>query len=153
MWSKKKCFIILFFSILGVVITSEILVGTVSIAAKEFGFGEVFIGAIIVGIIGNAAEHGSALILATKNKLDLSIGIASGSGTQVALFVAPILVIIGMISHHPFTLVFTTFELISLLLAVIILNWIAHDGKSNWFEGVMLTCVFIIIAIGFYFVG
>ncbi len=153
MWSKKKCFIILSFSILGVVITSEILVGTVSVAAKEFGFGEVFIGAIIVGIIGNAAEHGSALILATKNKLDLSIGIASGSGTQVALFVAPILVIIGMISHHPFTLVFTTFELISLLLAVIILNWISHDGKSNWFEGVMLTCVFIIIAIGFYFVG
>ena len=89
----------------------------------------------------------------TKNKLDLSIGIASGSGTQVALFVAPTLVIIGMIIHQPFTLVFTTFELIALLLAVIILNLIAHDGKSNWFEGVMLTCVFVIIALGFYFVG
>lgn len=152
-WSKKRCFIILSFSIIGVVITSEILVGAVSIAAKEFGFGELFIGAIIVGIIGNAAEHSSALILAAKNKLDLSIGIASGSGTQVALFVAPTLVIIGIIIHQPFTLVFTTFELIALLLAVIILNWIAHDGKSNWFEGVMLTCVFIIIAIGFYFVG
>ncbi len=152
-WSKKRCFTILSFSIIGVVITSEILVGAVSIAAKEFGFGELFIGAIIVGIIGNAAEHSSALILAAKNKLDLSIGIASGSGTQVALFVAPTLVIIGIIIHQPFTLVFTTFELIALLLAVIILNWIAHDGKSNWFEGVMLTCVFIIIAIGFYFVG
>jgi Ca2+:H+ antiporter len=129
------------------------MVGTVSIAAKEFGFGEVFIGAIIVGIIGNAVEHSSALILAAKNKIDLSIGIASGSGTQVALFVAPTLVIIGMIIHQPFTLIFTTFELVALLLAVIILNSIAHDEKSNWFEGVMLTCVFIIIAIGFYFVS
>ena len=124
-----------------------------SVAAKEFGFGELFVGAIIVGIIGNAAEHSSAVILAIRNKLDLSIGIASGSGTQVALFVAPTLVIIGIIIHQPFTLVFTTFELIALFLAVIILNWIAHDGKSNWFEGVMLTSVFVIIAVGFYFIG
>lgn len=152
-WSKKRCFTVLSLGIIGVVITSEILVGTVSVAAKEFGFGELFVGAIIVGIIGNAAEHSSAVILATRNKLDLSIGIASGSGTQVALFAAPTLVIIGIIIHQPFTLVFTTFELIALFLAVIILNWIAHDGKSNWFEGVMLTSVFIIIAVGFYFVG
>jgi Ca2+:H+ antiporter len=152
-WSKKRCFTVLSLSIIGVVITSEILVGTVSVAAKEFGFGELFVGAIIVGIIGNAAEHSSAVILAIRNKLDLSIGIASGSGTQVALFVAPTLVIIGIIIHQPFTLVFTTFELIALFLAVIILNWIAHDGKSNWFEGVMLTSVFVIIAVGFYFIG
>jgi Ca2+:H+ antiporter len=152
-WSKKRCFTLLSLSIIGVVITSEILVGTVSVAAKEFGFGELFVGAIIVGIIGNAAEHSSAVILATRNKLDLSIGIASGSGTQVALFVAPTLVIIGIIIHQPFTLVFTTFELIALFLAVIILNWIAHDGKSNWFEGVMLISVFVIIAAGFYFIG
>lgn len=153
MWSKKRSFLVLSLSILGVVITSEILVGTVSVAAKAFGFGELFIGAIIVGLIGNAAEHSSALILATRNKLDLSIGIASGSGTQVALFVAPTLVIIGIIIHQPFTLVFTTFELVALLLAVIMVSWIAHDGKSNWFEGVMLTSVFVILAIGFYFIG
>ncbi len=113
----------------------------------------MFVGAIIVGIVGNAAEHSSAIILATRNKLDLSIGIAAGSGTQVALFVAPVLVIVGIFMGKPFTLVFTLFELAALILSAIMLNWISHDGKSNWFEGVMLTAVFIVIAIGFFFIG
>jgi Ca2+:H+ antiporter len=152
-WTKKKSFVILFMSIVGVVIVSEILVSSVEVAAEEYGFGELFIGAIIVGLVGNAAEHSSAVMLASRNKLDLSIGIAAGSGTQVALFVAPILVIIGAFLGKPFTLVFTPFELAALILAAIILNWISHDGKSNWFEGVMLTAVFIVIAIGFFFVG
>jgi Ca2+:H+ antiporter len=152
-WTKKKSFVILFLSIVGVVIVSEILVSSVEVTAEEYGFGELFIGAIIVGLVGNAAEHSSAVMLASRNKLDLSIGIAAGSGTQVALFVAPILVIIGAFLGKPFTLVFTPFELAALILAAIILNWISHDGKSNWFEGVMLTAVFIVIAIGFFFVG
>jgi Ca2+:H+ antiporter len=152
-WTKKKSFVILFMSIVGMVIVSEILVSSVEVTAEEYGFGELFIGAIIVGLVGNAAEHSSAVMLASRNKLDLSIGIAAGSGTQVALFVAPILVIIGAFLGKPFTLVFTPYELAALILAAIILNWISHDGKSNWFEGVMLTAVFIVIAIGFFFVG
>lgn len=152
-WSKKKSFILLGASMLGVVVVSEILVGSVEETSKQFGFGEMFVGAIIVGIVGNAAEHSSAIILAKKGKIDLSIGIAAGSGTQIALFVVPILVMVGVILGQPFTLKFTLYELATLFLAAIILNLIAHDGKSNWFEGIMLTAVYLIIAIGFYFIG
>jgi len=152
-WDKKKAFFMLAISMVGVVVVSEILVGSVEETSKQFGFGEIFVGAIIIGIIGNAAEHSSAIILARKGKIDLSIGIAAGSGTQIALFVVPILVIFGIILNQPFTLEFTIYELVTLFLAAIILNLIAHDGKSNWFEGIMLTAVYIIIAIGFYFIG
>ncbi|MFB5599662.1 MAG: calcium/proton exchanger [Nitrososphaeraceae archaeon] len=151
-WSKKKGFFILAVSMIGVIFVSEILVGSVEETSKEFGFGELFVGAIIVGIVGNAAEHSSAIILARKGKMDLSIGIAAGSGTQIALFVVPILVIFGILTNNPFTLEFTIYELVTLILAAIILNLIAHDGKSNWFEGVMLTAVYLIIAIGFFFI-
>ena len=138
---------------IGVVAVSEILVGSVEETSKQFGFGEMFVGAIIVGIVGNAAEHSSAILLARKGKIDLSIGIAAGSGTQIALFVVPILVMVGIILGQPFTLEFTLYELATLFLAAIIMNLIAHDGKSNWFEGIMLTAVYLIIAIGFYFIG
>jgi Ca2+:H+ antiporter len=151
-WSKKKSFLLLGLSMAGVIVVSEILVGSVEATTEEFGFGELFVGAIIVGIVGNAAEHSSAIILARKGKIDLSIGIAAGSGTQIALFVVPILVIAGIIMNKPFTLVFTLFELATIFLAAIILNLISHDGKSNWFEGVMVTVVYIIIAIGFFFI-
>jgi Ca2+:H+ antiporter len=149
-WSKKKSFLLLAASMVGVVIVSEILVSSVEHAGKELGFGELFVGAIIVGIVGNAAEHSSAVLLARRGKIDLSIGIAAGSGTQIALFVVPILVFAGVALGQPFTLVFTTLELAVLFLAAIILNLIVHDGKSNWFEGVMLTAVYIIIAIAFF---
>ena len=151
-WSKKKSFLLLGLSMAGVIVVSEILVGSVEATTEEFGFGELFVGAIIVGIVGNAAEHSSAIILARKGKIDLSIGIAAGSGTQIALFVVPILVIAGIIMNKPFTLVFTLFELATIFLAAIILNLISNDGKSNWFEGIMLTVVYIIIAIGFFFI-
>jgi Ca2+:H+ antiporter len=151
-WSKKKSFLVLGLSMAGVIVVSEILVGSVEATTEEFGFGELFVGAIIVGIVGNAAEHSSAIILARKGKIDLSIGIAAGSGTQIALFVVPILVIAGIIMNKPFTLVFTLFELATIFLAAIILNLISNDGKSNWFEGIMLTVVYIIIAIGFFFI-
>lgn len=152
-WSKKKSFLILGLSMLGVVVVSEVLVGSVEETGEKLGFGEMFVGAIIVGIVGNAAEHSSAILLARKGKIDLSIGIAAGSGTQIALFVVPILVFAGIALGQPFTLEFTIYELVTLFLDAIILNLIAHDGKSNWFEGVMLTAVYIIIALGFYFLG
>jgi Ca2+:H+ antiporter len=151
-WSKKKSFLLLGLSMAGVIVISEILVGSIEVVTAEFGFGELFVGAIIIGIVGNAAEHSSAILLARKGKMDLSIGIAAGSGTQIALFVVPILVIAGILLNRPFNLVFTVFEVASILLAAIILNLIAHDGKSNWFEGVMLIAVYIIIAIGFFFI-
>lgn len=151
-WSKKKSFLLLGLSMVGVIVISEILVGSIEVVTAEFGFGELFVGAIIIGIVGNAAEHSSAIFLARKGKMDLSIGIAAGSGTQIALFVVPILVISGILLNRPFNLVFTVFEIASILLAALILNLIAHDGKSNWFEGVMLMAVYLIIAIGFFFI-
>ena len=151
-WSKKKSFLFLGLSMAGVIVVSEMLVGSVEATAKQFGFGELFVGAIIIGIVGNAAEHSSAIVLARKGKIELSIGIAAGSGTQIALFVVPILVIAGIIMNQPFSLVFTLFELVTVFLAAIILNLIARDGKSNWFEGIMLTFVYVIIAIGFFFI-
>jgi Ca2+:H+ antiporter len=151
-WNKKISFIVLGASMVGVVAVSEILVDTVESTTRRFGFGKLFVGAIIVGIAGNAAEHSSAIMLARKGKLDLSIGIAAGSGTQVALFVVPTLVIAGLLMNHRFTLVFTVFELIAVFLGAIILSLIAHDGKSNWFEGFMLTIVYIIFAVGFFFI-
>jgi Ca2+:H+ antiporter len=152
-WSKKKSFLLLAASMAGVIVVSEILVASVETTGEELGFGQLFVGAIIVGIVGNAAEHSSAILLARKGKMELSIGIAAGSGTQIALFVVPILVFAGIAMGQPFTLVFTLLELATLFLAAIILNLIVHDGKSNWFEGVMLTAVYIIIAIAFFFVA
>jgi len=151
-WSKRKSFLFLGLSMAGVIAISEILVGSVEVTAKQFGFGELFVGAIIIGIVGNAAEHSSAIVLARKGKIELSIGIAAGSGTQIALFVVPILVIAGIIMNQPFSLVFTLFELVTIFLAAIILNLISRDGKSNWFEGILLTFVYVIIAIGFFFI-
>jgi Ca2+:H+ antiporter len=152
-WSKKKSFLLLAASMVGVIVVSEILVASVETTGEELGFGQLFVGAIIVGIVGNAAEHSSAILLARKGKMELSIGIAAGSGTQIALFVVPILVFAGIAMGQPFTLVFTLLELATLFLAAIILNLIVHDGRSNWFEGVMLTAVYIIIAIAFFFVA
>lgn len=151
-WSKKKSILLLGAGVIGVVLVSELLVSSVEVTIKKFGFGEMFVGAIIVGIVGNAAEHSSAIMLARRGKLDLSIGIAAGSGTQVAIFVVPILVIAGIVLNRPFNLVFTIYELAVLFLAALILNFIAHDGKSNWFEGIMLTAVYIMIAVGFFFI-
>ena len=153
LWSKKRAFLLLAGSMAFVALVSEILVGSVEATSEEFGFGELFVGAVIVGLIGNAAEHSSAIMFARKEKMDTAIGIAAGSGTQVALFVVPLLVFAGIILGKPLTMVFTLYELAAVFLSAIIMNLIAHDGKSNWFEGVMLTAVYIIIGIGFYFIG
>ena len=151
-WSKKKSFLFLGLSMAGVIVVSEMLVGSVEATAKQFGFGELFVGAIIIGIVGNAAEHSSAIVLARKGKIELSIGIAAGSGTQIAL------ICISNIGNSWynyesaifFSITHLNWSLFSLLL--IILNLIARDGKSNWFEGIMLTFVYVIIAIGFFFI-
>ena len=153
LWSKKRAFLLLAGSMAFVALVSEILVGSVEATSEEFGFGELFVGAVIVGLVGNAAEHSSAIMFARKEKMDTAIGIAAGSGTQVALFVVPLLVFAGIILGKPLTLVFTLYELAAVFLSAIIMNLIAHDGKSNWFEGVMLTAVYVIIGIGFYFIG
>ena len=131
---------------------SEILVGSVQQAATAFGMSNVFIGVIVVAVIGNAAEHSSAVSMALKNRMELSMGIAIGSSLQIALFVAPVLVILShFIGPRPMDLVFTPAEVLAVFLAVLITGQVASDGESNWLEGVQLLAVYLILAVVFYF--
>ncbi len=108
-------------------------------------------GVIIIALIGNAAEHGSAIMMAYKNKMDLSVQIATNSGTQIALFVAPVLVFASYLFGPPMTLAFEIFELVAIALSVAIVHMVSSDGESNWYEGVMLIVVYLIVAVGFFF--
>ena len=130
---------------------SEILVASVGAASHTLGLNDLFVGIIVVAIIGNAAEHSSAILMAMKNKMDLSIGIALGSGAQIALFVAPVLVFVSYFFGPPMDLLFTTFEVLSIVLTVGIVSLISLDGESNWMEGVQLLAVYIILGIAFFF--
>ena len=131
---------------------SEILVGAAEGTGKALGMSEVFIGIVFLAIIGGAAESGSAIAMARKNKLDLTIGIAMGSSIQIALFVAPVLVLASLvIAPHPLELSFSRAELGTLFLGVLIGAIVAGDGRSNWYKGVQLVLVYTMIAILFYF--
>ncbi len=131
---------------------SEILVGSVAVAARELGMTEVFVGVIVVAMVGNAAEHSTAVMMALRNRMDLAVGIAVGSSIQIALFVAPLLVFASLLmGPAPMDLVFTPAEVIAVGLAVLIIGQIAGDGRSNWLEGVQLLAVYLILAIVFYF--
>ncbi len=138
-------------SVVFIAILSEILVGAVEPLIEAQGLSELFVGVIIVPIIGNAAEHLVAVEMAIKNRMELSIGIAVGSSLQIALFVAPVLVFIALLFGQQLTLVFNQFELAALLAAVVITALIALDGESNWLEGAQLLIVYVILAIAFFF--
>jgi Ca2+:H+ antiporter len=136
----------------GVAIVSETLVGAVAGAAETLGMSQFFVGVVIVAIIGNAAEHYSAVVLAGRNQMDAAISIAIGSSNQIALLVAPILVFLSyLVGPHPMDLVFSTFELVAVAVAVLSIAFIAHDGESNWMEGVQLLAVYAILALAFFF--
>jgi Ca2+:H+ antiporter len=151
-WSLKRSVLTLSAATLAVVWMSEILVGSVQEAAAAFGMTSVFIGVIVVAVVGNAAEHSTAVMLAMKNRMELSMGIAIGSSLQIALLVAPLLVIAShFIGPRPMDLLFTPAEVLAIFLAVLITGQIASDGESNWIEGVQLLAVYVIMAIVFYF--
>lgn len=150
-WSKSKSIFILLLSTVLVAFMSEILVGAIEPLVVTFGWTELFIGVIFVAIIGNAAEHASAITVAMKNKMDLALQISIGSSTQIALFVAPALVLVSLFFSHQMSLVFSNFELVSLIFSVFIVNSIIEDGESNWFEGIQLLVTYVIIATAFFF--
>lgn len=150
-WSKTTSILVLLTSTAFVALMSEFLVGAVEHTAAVFGMTEVFIGVIVVAIIGNAAEHSTAVLVAIKNQMDLAMNIAIGSSIQIALFVAPLLIFISYFFGQPMDLLFTTFEVISIGLAVGIVSLIAMDGESNWMEGVQLIAVYVILGMAFYF--
>jgi Ca2+:H+ antiporter len=129
---------------------SDILVGTVNAMAQNMGWTDLFIGVVIVAIIGNAAEHASAITMAMKNKMDLALQISIGSATQMAMFVAPAFVFVSLLFKNQMTLVFDPFELISIFLSVLIVNLVIADGESNWLEGTQLLTAYVIMAIAFF---
>lgn len=133
-------------------IEAELLVGAITEATKILGMTEFFVGIIVVAVIGNAAEHFSAVMLARKNKMELSMTIATASSTQIALFVAPVLVFVSFLWHRPMSLIFNAFEVVGITCSVLILTIVSLDGESNWFEGFQLVAVYLVLAIVFFFV-
>jgi Ca2+:H+ antiporter len=132
---------------------SELLVGSVEQAAHAMGMSQVFVGIIVVAVVGNAAEHSTAVLMALKNRVSLSLGIALGSSVQIAIFVVPLLVLLSyVIAAQPMDLVFSRAEIIAVMFAVLLVNQIAAEGKSTWFGGVQLLVVYAIIAISCYFI-
>jgi Ca2+:H+ antiporter len=131
---------------------SEILVGEIDSVTRSLGMTEVFVGVIVVAIIGNAAEHSTAIMAARRNQMDLAMSIAVGSSTQIALFVAPLLVFLSVLIGHPMSLVFGPLEIASIVLSVLIVHMISADGETNWFEGAQLVAVYLILAVSFYFI-
>ena len=150
-WSTGKAVAVLLVATVAVAWVSEFLVGAVEAARQSMGVTEVFVGVIIVAIVGNAAEHSTAITMAMKNKMDLSMGIAVGSSLQIALFVAPVLVFASYFFPHQLNLEFTVPEVVAVVLAAFVTDQIAGDGESNWLEGVQLLALYLIIGILFYY--
>jgi Ca2+:H+ antiporter len=151
-WSTRKSVFALAVAGVLVGVMSEVLVGSITEASHAVGLSEFFIGVIVVAIVGNAAEHWVAVLVAMKNKMDLAVNIAIGSSAQVALFVAPVLVLASFfIGPHPLALVFNGFELGAILIAILIANYVTQDGESTWFEGVQLLAVYLVFGIAFYY--
>lgn len=151
-WSKSAALGVLAVTTAVVALESELLVGSVDAVSHSLGLTELFIGVIIVPIIGNAAEHATAVVMAVRNKMDIALHIAVGSSTQVALFVAPLLVFVSLMMGHPMTFIFHRFELVSIAFAVAIASFISLDGETHWLEGMQLLAAYVIIALAFYFV-
>src|SRR4051812_12543013 len=149
-WTVKKSVILLAIAGAFVGLMSEILVGSIEEASKEVGLSQFFVGVFIVAIVGNAAEHYVAVVVAHKNKMDLAVNIAIGSSAQIALFVAPVLVILSFFfGPYPMALVFNGYELAGLLSAVLIANFLASEGESTWFEGVQLLALYLVLGLVF----
>lgn len=135
----------------GVAIESELLVDSLEEATAQLGLTSLFTGVILLPIIGNAAEHATAVTVAMKNKMDLSVSVAVGSSLQIALFVAPVLVIVGWFMGQPMDLDFNPFELVAVAVAVLTANSISSDGKSNWLEGTLLIATYAVLGLAFFF--
>jgi Ca2+:H+ antiporter len=150
-WSVARSVLTLLTATLAVAWVSDILVGSIQPVIDNFGWSPLFVGVIFLAIVGNAAENFSAVLVARKNRMDLSLQIAIGSATQIAMVVAPLLVLAGLALHQPMNLIFNTFELVSIVLSVLIVNLVVADGESNWLEGVQLLASYAIIGVAFFF--
>jgi Ca2+:H+ antiporter len=151
-WSRTRSISVLLAAAVLVGFVSEVLVGAVDEAGRALGLGKVFMGVVVIAVIGNAAEHSTAVLMAARNKMDLAFGIAMGSSMQIALFVAPVLVIAGHAIGQPLGLEFTLLEVAAVMLSVMAVAHLASDGRTNWFEGVQLLAIYAVLAVTFYFI-
>jgi Ca2+:H+ antiporter len=150
-WTVRRSVAMLALAGVAVGLMSEILVGSITEASEAVGLSEFFIGVIVVAIVGNAAEHWVAVLMAHKDRMNLAVNISIGSSAQVALFVAPVLVIASFfLGPFPMPLVFNGFEVGAVVLAILIANAVTHEGESNWFEGVQLLAVYVILGLAFF---
>jgi Ca2+:H+ antiporter len=152
-WSVRRSVLMLALAGVAVGVMSEILVGSIEVASHDFGLSPFFVGVIVVAIVGNAAEHWVAIYFAARDKMDLAVNISIGSSAQIALFAAPVLVLLSFfVGPFPMALVFNGFELGAILLSMLIAVHVAHDGESTWFEGAQLLAVYAVLGLVFYFV-
>jgi Ca2+:H+ antiporter len=151
-WSMTRSLTVLVVAAAFIGLVSEYLVHAVGAAGEALGLRKVFMGVVVLAVVGNAAEHSTAILMARKGKMDLALGIALGSSMQIALFVAPVLVIAGHLMGQPLGLEFTTLEVVAVMLSVWAVAFLTHDGKTNWFEGLQLLAIYAILAIAFYFI-
>ncbi|MFN7981823.1 MAG: hypothetical protein U0Q11_08190 [Vicinamibacterales bacterium] len=133
-------------------IQAELLIGALEPALHQFGFTELFVGVVLVAIIGNAAEHYSAIVAARRDQMTLAVEISVGSSAQIALLVAPVVVLYSFAIGHPMTLIFNPFEITAIALSVFATAMVTQDGESNWVEGLQLISVYAVIALAFYFI-
>jgi Ca2+:H+ antiporter len=151
-WGLGLAVLVLALATVGIAVESEILVHATEAVTAQLGLSQVFLGLIVIPIIGNAAEHATAITVARKGQIELSLQIALGSSTQIALLVAPLLVFVGLFLGQPMNLVFTPFEVAILFLATLSTSIVTLDGESHWFEGVQLLAVYAMIAVAAYFI-
>lgn len=151
-WSFRRSLLILFASAIFVALSSEILIGTVEHVVKDIGIPEMFIGIILIPILGNVAEHASAVIMALKNKVDISVEIAIGSSMQISLFVAPVLVLASFLIGNPMQYLYDSFEVVAIIISIVMSLYIFQDGKTSWLEGIILISTYIAFALAFFFI-
>lgn len=151
-WSKRKALLVLFIATVFLTLESELLVSGIETVVTTFGINELFIGVIVIPLLGNAAEYAASIMMAIKNKMEISIEIAVGASTQIALFMAPMLVFTGFFIGRPLDLVFTVNELLVIIIGIVITGMMSLDGRSNWLEGVYLIAAYVIMALAFLFV-
>jgi Ca2+:H+ antiporter len=152
-WTVRRSVIMLAIAGVAVGLMSEILVGSITEASESIGLSPFFVGVIVIAIVGNAAEHWVAIYFAAKDKMDLAVNIAIGSAAQIALFAAPLLVLVSLfLGDFPMALVFNGFELGAVVFAVLIALEVTHEGESTWFEGVQLLAVYAVLGVTFFFV-
>jgi Ca2+:H+ antiporter len=152
-WSVKRSVAMLAIAGVAVGIMSEILVGSITEASESIGLSRFFVGVIVVAIVGNAAEHWVAIYFASRDKMDLAVNIAIGSSAQIALFAAPVLVLLSLlIGPFPMSLVFNGLEVGAILLAILVAQAVTYEGESTWFEGLQLLAVYAVLGLTFYFV-